>query len=128
MELMDVLRSFFLVAHFIGLAAIIGPFLLQARRKGQYAFPVVFGGAITQLVTGLVLVGLAEARAAEMGFEVDHVKVAVKLVIALIVFVAALLGFLKQRKAVGGGGRELLPFFHTAGGLALVNTALAVFW
>ena len=28
----------------------------------------------------------------------------------------------------GGGGRELLPFFHAAGGLALVNIALAVFW
>ena len=49
-------------------------------------------------------------------------------VIAVIIFVAALLGFLKQRKAEGGGGRELLPFFHAAGGLALVNMALAVFW
>lgn len=128
MEFMDVLRSFFLVAHFIGLAAIIGPFLLQARWKGQYAFPVVLGGAITQLVTGLVLVGLAEMRAAQLDFEVDHVKVAVKLVIGIIIVVVALLGFLKQRESEGGGGRELLPFFHTAGGLALVNTALAVFW
>jgi len=128
MEFMDVLRSFFLVAHFIGLAAIIGPFLLQARWKGQYAFPVVLGGAITQLVTGLVLVGLAEMRAAQLDFEVDHVKVAVKLVIGVIIVVVALLGLLKQRKSEGGGGRELMPFFHTAGGLALVNTALAVFW
>ncbi len=128
MEFMDVLRSFFLVAHFIGLAAIIGPFLLQARWKGQYAFPVVLGGAITQLVTGLVLVGLTEMRAAQLDFEVDHVKVAVKLVIGIIIVVVALLGFLKQRESEGGGGRELLPFFHTAGGLALVNTALAVFW
>jgi hypothetical protein len=128
MEMMDILRSFFLVAHFIGLAAIIGPFLMQARWKGQYAFPVVLGGAITQLVTGLVLVGLAEARAAQMDFEVDHVKVAVKLVLALIVFIVALIGFRKQRKSEGGGGRELLPFFHAAGGLALINATLAVFW
>ena len=128
MEFLDILRSFMLVAHFVGLAAIIGPVLLQLRWKGQYAFPVVLGGAITQLVTGLVLVGLAEMRAAQLDFEVDHVKVAVKLVIGLIVFVVALLGFLKQRKTEGGGGRELLPFFHTAGGLALINTALAVFW
>ncbi|MDO9589996.1 MAG: hypothetical protein Q7J04_02495 [Microcella sp.] len=128
MEFLDLLRSFMLVAHFVGLAAIVGPFLLQLRWKGQYAFPVVLGGAITQLVTGLVLVGLAEMRAAQLDFEVDHVKVAVKLVIGVIIFVVALLGFLKQRKVEGGGGRELLPFFHTAGGLALVNTALAVFW
>ena len=128
MEFLDILRSFMLVAHFVGLAAVIGPFLLQVRWKGQYALSVVLGGAITQLVTGLVLVGLAEMRAAQLDFEVDHVKVAVKLVIGLLVFVAALIGYLKQRKTEGGGGRELMPYFHTAGGLALVNTALAVFW
>jgi hypothetical protein len=128
MEFLDILRSFLLVAHFVGLAAVIGPFILQMRWKGQYAFPVVFGGAITQLVTGLLLVGVAEMRAAQLDFEVDHIKVAVKLVIGLLVFVAALLGFLKQRKTEGGGGRELMPYFHTAGGLALINTALAVFW
>jgi hypothetical protein len=128
MEFLDILRSFLLVAHFVGLAAVIGPFILQMRWKGQYAFPVVFGGAITQLVTGLLLVGVAEMRAAQLDFEVDHIKVAVKLVIGLLVFVAALLGFLKQRKTEGGGGRELMPYVHTAGGLALINTALAVFW
>lgn len=124
MEPMELVRSFFIVAHFVGLAAIVGPFLLQLRWKGQYAFPVVFGGAITQLVTGLVLVGLAEMRDVDL----DYAKITVKLVIAIIIFVAALLGFLKQRKTEGGGGRELLPFFHAAGGLALVNIALAVFW
>lgn len=123
---MDVLHSVMLVAHFIGLAAIVGPFVMQARWKGQYAFPVVLGGAITQLVTGLALVGIAE-----MGGDDDplnYAKIGVKLSIAVVVFVVALLGFLKQRKAEGGGGRELLPFFHAAGGLALVNIALAVFW
>jgi xanthine/uracil permease len=123
---MDVLHSVMLVAHFIGLAAIVGPFVMQARWKGQFAFPVVLGGAITQLVTGLALVGIAE-----MGGDDDplnYAKIGVKLSIAVVVFVVALLGFLKQRKAEGGGGRELLPFFHAAGGLALVNIALAVFW
>jgi len=121
---MDIVRSFFITAHFVGLAAIVGPFLMQMRWKGQYSFPVVLGGAITQLVTGLVLVGLAEMRDVDL----DYVKMTVKLVLALVIFVVALLGFLKQRKTEGGGGRELLPFFHTAGGLALVNIALAVFW
>ena len=124
MDVMDIVRSFFITAHFVGLAAIVGPFLLQMRWKGQYAFPVVLGGAITQLVTGLVLVGLAEMRDVDL----DYAKITVKLVLALVIFVVALLGFLKQRKTEGGGGRELLPFFHTAGGLALINMALAVFW
>jgi len=124
---MDVLHSVILVGHFIGLAAIVGPFLMQARWKGQYAFPVVLGGAITQLVTGLALVGLAEMGGDDDG-PLNYAKIGVKLTIAVIIFVAALLGYLKQRKTEGGGGRELLPFFHSAGGLALVNIALAVFW
>lgn len=124
---MDVLHSVILVGHFVGLAAIVGPFLMQARWKGQYAFPVVLGGAITQLVTGLALVGLAEAGGDD-DHPLNYAKIGVKLTIAVIVFVAALLGFLKQRKTEGGGGLELLPFFHTAGGLSLVTIALAVFW
>ncbi|MDX2026515.1 hypothetical protein [Microcella sp.] len=123
---MDVLHSVILVGHFIGLAAIVGPFLMQARWKGQFAFPVVLGGAITQLVTGLTLVGLAEMGGDDD--DLNYAKIGVKLTIAVVIFVVALLGFLKQRKTPGGGGRELLPFFHTAGGLALVNIALAVFW
>jgi heme/copper-type cytochrome/quinol oxidase subunit 4 len=123
----DVLHSVILVGHFIGLAAIVGPFVMQARWKGQYAFPVVLGGAITQLVTGLALVGLAEMGGDDDG-DLNYAKIGVKLTIAVIIFVAALLGFLKQRKSEGGGGRELLPFFHAAGGLALVNITLAVFW
>lgn len=123
---MDILHSIILVGHFIGLAAIVGPFLMQARWKGQYSFPVVLGGAITQLVTGILLTGLAEMGEDEG--DLNYAKIGVKLTIATIIFVAALLGFLKQRKTEGGGGRELLPFFHAAGGLALVNIALAVFW
>jgi hypothetical protein len=124
---MEILHSIILVGHFIGLAAIVGPFLMQARWKGQFAFPVVLGGAITQLVTGLALVGLAE-MGGDDGGDLNYAKIGVKLTIAVVIFVVALLGFLKQRKTPGGGGRELLPFFHSAGGLALVNIALAVFW
>jgi hypothetical protein len=124
---MDLLHSVILVGHFVGLAAIVGPFVMQARWKGQYAFSVVLGGAITQLVTGLLLVGLAEMGGDDDG-PLNYAKIGVKLTIATAVFVAALLGFLKQRRSEGGGGRELLPFFHAAGGLALVNVALAVFW
>ncbi len=124
---MNVVHSVILVGHFVGLAAIVGPFLMQARWKGGYSFSVVLGGAITQLVTGLALVGLAEMGGDDDG-PVNYAKIGVKLTIAAVVFVAALLGYLKQRRSQGGGGRELLPFFHAAGGLALVNIAIAVFW
>ena len=43
---MEFLYSFFVVGHFIGLAAIVGPFLLQMRRNTDFAIGAVFGGYI----------------------------------------------------------------------------------
>lgn len=117
---MELLHSFILVGHFVGLAAIVGPFLLQLRRNSDFAIGAMLGGAITQLVTGIAMTGIDAS-------EIDNYpKIFVKLGIALVVFVAALLGWLRARKS--GNNRAIKPFFHAAGGLALVNIALAVFW
>ena len=119
---MEYLYAFLVVGHFIGLAAIVGPFLLQMRKNGDFAVAAVFGGAITQLATGLLLVTVAELS----GGDLNHMKIGIKLLIALLVFVAALLGWLRARKT--GNDRSIKKFFHTAGGLALINVVLAVFW
>lgn len=119
---MDILFSLLLVGHFIGLAAIIGPLLVQMRKNGDFAITAVFGGAITQLVTGIGMTGLAEP----LGRDLDYAKIVTKLVVALIVFIAALLGWLRARRH--GNDRSIKKFFHAAGGLALVNVVLAVFW
>lgn len=119
---MDILFSILVVAHFIGLAAIVGPFLLQMRSNGGFAISAVLGGAITQLVTGIAMTGLAEP----LGYDLDYPKIMTKLVITIIVFVAAFLGWRKAR--AGSNDRSIKPFFHAAGGLALVNVILAVFW
>lgn len=119
---MEFVYSTLVVAHFIGLAAIVGPFLLQMRKNGDFAIAAVFGGAITQLVSGLLLVGIAEMGDGDL----NHIKIGVKLVVALLVFVAALLGWLRARKS--GNDRSIKKFFHAAGGLALINVVLAVFW
>src|SRR6478672_11621803 len=116
---MEFLYSFLVVGHVIGLAAIIGPFLLQMRRNDGFAITAVLGGAITQLVTGILLTGLAEG----LDRDLDYAKIITKLVIAIVVFVAALLGWRKARS--GSNDRSIKPFFHAAGGLALVNVVLA---
>ncbi len=116
---MDLLFSFMLVGHFIGLAAIIGPFVLQMRHNRDFAIAAVLGGAITQLVTGIAMTGIAASQID------DYTKIFVKLGLALIVFVAALLGWLHSRKS--GNTRAVKPFFHAAGGLALVTVIVAVF-
>lgn len=121
---MEILHSIVLALHFLGLAAIIGSFFVQLRRKTDFVLTPMLAGAITQVVTGLALVGLAQAAiAGGADFEVNNAKIAVKLIIAVIVLGAAIAAVVVQRR----GGR-VQPFFHTAGGLAVVNVLVAVFW
>ncbi|MDJ0336348.1 hypothetical protein QMG83_14050 [Salinibacterium sp. G-O1] len=116
---MDILHSVLLTGHFLGLAAIIGSFFLQMRRKSDYVLMPTLIGAITQVVTGLALVGLAEAGDEDL----VYAKIAVKAMIATVVLIAAIAAVVRQRK----GGR-VQPFFHAAGGLAIINVFVAVFW
>lgn len=121
---MEILHSILFALHLLGLAAIIGSFFVQLRRKTDFVLLPTLIGAITQVVTGLALVGLAQAAiAAGADFEIDNAKIAVKLIIALIVLAAAIVAVVVQKR----GGR-VQPWFHAAGGLAVVNLLVAVFW
>lgn len=119
MDTLEFIRLVLLAIHLLGLAAIVGVFMVQLRANSGFRTGLLLGGAITQVVSGLALVGIREAG----DLEVNNVKVAVKLVIALIVLVAAIIAHTSQRR-----GRKVKPAFHTAGGLAVVNLLVAVFW
>lgn len=116
---MEILTLVLVAAHFLGMAAIVGSFFVQLRRKSDFVLTPLLAGAITQFVTGLALVGLAEAG----DHDLIYAKIAVKLTIAVVVLVAAILAVVTQRK----GGR-VQPWFHAAGGLAVINVLVAVFW
>jgi hypothetical protein len=116
-----------LVFHFLGLSLIIGSFALQLRRKQGFEFGTMLIGAITQLVTGLALVGVLQMG----GEDVNNAKIAVKLIFAVIVLIAVLVARMRQRKALVAGTSEkkaALPFLHLAGMGALINVLVAVLW
>jgi len=137
---MDFLHSLLVATHLIGASLLVGTFFLQMRAKAAHNFTIMLVGASLQLVSGVALYGLAMAGDGEP----NHMKLGIKGLIALVVFVAALIGFLRQKairkekaNLTAGGAvsvgnveleRRLLPFFHAAGGLALVNLLIAVFW
>ena len=73
-------------------------------------------GIITQLVTGVLLVGIAESDDAP----VDHAKVGVKLTVAVIV--AVLVFANRKRDVISTGAWALI------GGLTIANIVVAVFW
>lgn len=116
---MEIVYGIFVAAHMLGLAAIVGAFFVQMRRKQDFILGPVLIGAIVQLVSGLALVGLGEAADADF----NYAKIGTKLVIALVVLAAAIAAGVVQRR----GGR-VQPFFHTAGGLAIVNVLVATLW
>lgn len=116
---MDILIPILVAAHLLGMAAIVGSFFVQMRRKTDFVLTPLLVGAITQVVTGLALVGIFEATDADL----NYAKIGVKAVIALIVLGAAIAAVVVNKK----GGR-VQPFFHAAGGLALINVLVAVFW
>ena len=113
---MEFLISVFVVLHLLGMAAIIGSAIFVARGA---VTPALVWGARAQLVTGILLVGLREMQ----DLPVNNIKIAVKLTIALIAAVAA---FLAHRRQAKDG--KVMPLFHTAGGLGLVNILIAVLW
>jgi hypothetical protein len=113
---MEILKNLTLVLHFVGLASLLGGFLVQMSATAKRIVPAMFHGALTMLVTGLALVGLEQA----LDDDVNNTKVGVKLVVLLVITVLVLLNRKKPVVPVG--------LWAAIGGLTLLNVVLAVFW
>ncbi len=112
---MEYLSDAFLVLHFIGLAALLGSFLVQMKPPRSIT-PGYLHGALTMLVTGVALVGLVYAQDGEP----NNTKITVKLLVLLAIFALVLANRKKPEVTTGVWG--------AIGGLATLNVVLAVFW
>lgn len=119
---MEFVYDVVVVLHFVGLAILLGAVLLQLTSPEKTVTRWMFDGALTQLVTGLIMVGMLSGGL--LGDEakeyVDHTKIAVKLVIVLVIAVLAFVG--KKRPA------PQTVLWATIGVLTLANVVIAVFW
>ena len=124
LELAGIVKSFLVVLHLVGLSALLGGFLVQIkalRAKTAEILPAIVHGAWTAFVTGLLLVGVREWELSlGGGHDLDHSKIAIKSVVALIVLVLVMLN--RKKKPVSGS------VLGTIGGLTFLNVVLAVFW
>ncbi len=124
---MDAAYNVVLLAHVLGLAALIGGYFALVWGQGRSHNPalvpsgVVVWGARTQIITGLIMVGLGEAV---LDTDYDQTKIAVKLVVALVA------AFLVESTSAKGrrGQRFATGMVHAAGGLAVLNATVAVLW
>jgi hypothetical protein len=117
---MEILRNVLLVLHFVGLASLLGGVIAQvpALRAGTgIVNSAIFHGALTQLVTGILLVGVIEM--ADLT-ELNNTKIGAKLAVVIVIMVLAIINRKKQAVA----NWALLSI----AGLTLLNICIAVFW
>lgn len=116
---MDVLIHLFVGLHIIGIAALLGGFLTQLKAMGRGAArfaPAMLHGALTMLVTGVVLIGLNQAQ----DYSVDNVKIGVKLAVLIVV-----LGLVYVKRDDETVDKSL---FGLVGLLTVANIFIAVLW
>jgi hypothetical protein len=115
---MEFIYSLVVILHFIGLASVVGGFIVQISSSEKGVNAAMFHGALTQLVTGLILVGMVEGGAVDE--EINMTKISVKLAIVLVVTVLAFMGRKKTPPQVALWG--------AIGALSIANIFIAVLW
>ena len=115
---MDFIYNLVVILHFIGLASLVGGFIVQISSPTKGVNAAMLHGALTQLVTGVILVGLVESGMVDD--EVDTTKIAVKLVVVLVVTVLAFIGRKKTPPQVALWG--------AIGALSIGNIFISVLW
>jgi NO-binding membrane sensor protein with MHYT domain len=115
---MEFVYNLIVILHFIGLASVVGGFLVQMKSADKGVNPAMLHGALTQLVTGVLMVGLIEGGAVD--YQLDMTKISVKLLITVIITILAFVGRKKTPPQVG--------FWAAIGALSIANIFIAVLW
>ncbi|UZJ29967.1 hypothetical protein [Streptomyces endophytica] len=116
---MDVVINIFVGLHIIGIASLLGGFLTQMKAMGAGTarfVPAMLHGALTMLVTGIVLVGLNQAQ----DHPVNTIKIGIKM--AVLVVILALVYVKRDEEQIDKA------LFGAVGGLTMANIFIAVLW
>lgn len=116
---MEFLYNVFVFLHFASWALVLGGTLASLRTKALYKG--VSHGAMGAAAAGIIMVGIAEMSGLWDDGGPSMAKIGVKLVIALIVAVLAVVAVRKGEDVSKGLKGSVL-------GLTLVNILVAVFW
>ncbi|MDI5965866.1 hypothetical protein POF50_018870 [Streptomyces sp. SL13] len=118
---MDVLLHLFVGLHIIGIAALLGGVLTQLpplAKAGQPTrmVPAMLWGALTMLVTGIILVGITQAQHVHL----SPFKIGLKVAILVVV-----LGLVYVKRDDETVDRSLVT---AVGALTAANIFIAVLW
>ena len=121
---MDTLHLALLVLHFLGLAALIGPVLVQRPRTGHSGLRVMLTGSVVQVLTGNGLIAAHQLQ----GMQVIEAKMIVKLSLAVVALLLVALALWRGRKTEDARPLRAAPLPTTAGGLGVLALLVAVIW
>ena len=113
---MKILEGVLLVIHILGLAAVAFGLLRQLNRPTKVVDALIAHGATTQLVTGVLLLGVLESG----DEDVNHVKFGIKLLVGLVV--VGLAHANRRKPSIPNG------IFFGLIALELLNAVLALAW
>lgn len=114
---MDILKSILLILHFVGLASLLGGVMVQLKPLAKGSGVVnaaMLHGALTQLITGVLLVAISEMGEGA----VNHMKIGIKLLVLIVIMV---LVFVYRRKESVASW-----VVWVIGALTVTNIAIAV--
>lgn len=116
---MEFLRHLVLLFHLVGFAILFGAWAVELVGGHRGVTRLMNWGLAIAAVAGLIL-------AAPWGieYELNYVKIGVKLVILLVIGALLGIGAGRQRK----GGKVPPAIFWSIGVLTLANAAIAVLW
>lgn len=112
---MNIVTGILIVLHLIGWAIVLGSALANMRTP-KIASGMLHG-ILTALISGILIVGLAEMGDGGL----NHMKIGIKLLITLVVTGMVIFGQRDQKKVTTG-------YLGGIAGLVVINVALAVLW
>jgi hypothetical protein len=117
---MELLEKTLVVLHLVGMAMVLGAWVVGLRSSPRVIPGAAWHGILTQVITGLLLAGVVPQVDGDDLADFFYPKIGIKLVIALVVF--AIIVVNRKRTAVPNGA------YLAIGVLEIVNIVIAVFW
>ncbi|MEV6527011.1 hypothetical protein AB0M43_34290 [Longispora sp. NPDC051575] len=112
---MEALRRILLFVHLIGFALLFGGVVVQYLSGRIRINTAMLAGSAVQLLTGVAL-----AAPFKREVDLDPAKLAVKGVLALLIFI--MVWVVRKKESVATG------HFLAIGGMTLINAGVATFW
>ena|SRR3990170_417077 len=113
---MEIVTDLLVFIHMLGMGALFGGALVQVKAAERVVNNAMLHGVLTQVVSGLLIVGILESGPDP----VNHTKIGVKFALAVII---AVLAVVNRKKPVIPNG-----LYFGLIGLTVVTIGVAVFW